>query len=95
MLDYNGNINLGTAKGTSVLELVNLSQMVSNKEVPYKFGPRRERDPDIVVASNDLAREVLKWEPKRCLEESVRTTFEAYDRRIGTRSSLIPAFAAS
>ena len=64
----NIQINLGTGKGTSVLELVRTFQKVNNVEVPYKFSARREGDVAFYVADNNLAKSFLKWLPKRNLE---------------------------
>ena len=64
----NIQINLGTGKGTSVLELVKTFQKVNNVAVPYKFSHRREGDVAIYVADNNLAKSFLKWLPKRNLE---------------------------
>ncbi len=64
----NIQINLGTGKGTSVLELVNTFQKVNNVKVPYKFSPRRKGDVAMSVAENNLAKSFLKWLPKRNIE---------------------------
>ena len=61
------NLNLGTAKGTSVLELINAFEKVNQVKVPYVFCPRRKGDSAITVADNSRAIETLKWFPKRNL----------------------------
>ena len=66
------NLNLGTGKGTSVLELINVFQKVNNIEIPFKFAPRRKGDYAISVADNSLAKKILDWEPKRNLEDMCR-----------------------
>lgn len=53
--------NLGTGKGTSVLELKNAFEKASGKEVPYKIAPRRPGDLATVYALPDKARDVLGW----------------------------------
>ena len=58
-------INLGTGKGTSVLELINTFQKVNGLKIPYRFVDRRPGDNPYVVADNSLAKSVLNWEPKR------------------------------
>ena len=58
-------INLGTGKGTSVLELVNTFELVNNLKINYVFAERRSGDIGIVFANADLAKDLLKWEPKR------------------------------
>ena len=60
----NIKLNLGTGKGTSVLELINIFKNVNHVDIPYIFDKRRVGDRDIVYADNSLAKEILKWEPK-------------------------------
>lgn len=73
-----GVINLGTSKGLSVRELVDLVKKVTGKDFKVVEGPRRAGDPAKLVASNARAREVLGWQPRRDVEEMVKTTFDAY-----------------
>ncbi len=63
------NLNIGTGKGTSVLELVNTFIEVNNCRVPFKFVDRREGDISFVVAENKLSISKLDWIPKRSLVE--------------------------
>ena len=56
--------NLGTGVGVSVKEIISAAEEVAGKTVPLKFGPRREGDPDSLVADPSLAKEVLGWEAK-------------------------------
>ena len=64
------NLNIGTGKGTSVLELVNIFKKVTNFDLPYEFVKRREGDCAYVVANNDLALKVLNWYPKKDIKEN-------------------------
>ena len=63
------NLNLGTSKGTSVLELLNTFIRINNIEVPYEFSDRRIGDYCTVIADNSKAVSVLDWTPKRNLEQ--------------------------
>jgi len=63
------SINLGTGKGTSVLELVKIFEKVTEKKINYSFLNKREGDVISYVASNDLALKILNWMPKYTLEE--------------------------
>ena len=63
------NLNLGTGNPTSVLELVETFQKINNVKVPYDFVNRREGDVDRIVADNNLAKEILNWEPKRKISD--------------------------
>lgn len=57
--------NLGSGSGFSVLEVLSAAQSVIGREVPHVFGPRREGDPAVLVASNKKAQELFGWQPRR------------------------------
>tara|TARA_Y200000002_G_scaffold365999_1_gene356527 strand:+ start:1531 stop:2568 length:1038 start_codon:yes stop_codon:yes gene_type:complete len=61
-------LNLGTGKGTSVLELLKEFEVVNNIDIPYEFSPRRRGDLACVIADNSRALELLDWEPKRTIK---------------------------
>ena len=61
-------LNLGTGKGTSVLELVKLFEEVNNVKVPYKFDERRVGDFPYVVADNSFAISKINFRPQRNLK---------------------------
>tara|TARA_B100000700_G_C14927569_1_gene800262 strand:- start:67 stop:1116 length:1050 start_codon:yes stop_codon:yes gene_type:complete len=63
------NLNLGTGKGTSVLELINTFQEVNNVKVPYIFSDRRIGDTSTLIANNTFATSILNWSPKRTLSD--------------------------
>ena len=58
-------LNIGTAIGTSVLELINVFKRVNNIDIPYQYSKRRTGDNGYVVANNKLAKTIFDWEPKR------------------------------
>lgn len=62
-------LNLGTGKGTSVLELIKIFEMVNNVQIPFSFAERRRGDNAFVVADNSLAKKTLKWLPERNVED--------------------------
>lgn len=55
-------INLGTGKGTSVLELVTAFSKVSEQNIAYQFVSRRAGDIASCYASADKARDLLGWQ---------------------------------
>jgi UDP-glucose 4-epimerase len=57
--------NLGTGVGVSVKQIISAVEEVTGKTVPVKYGPRREGDPDSLVADPSLARQLLGWEATR------------------------------
>jgi UDP-glucose 4-epimerase len=61
--------NLGTGKGTSVLELLHAFERVSGKNLPYRLMPRRAGDVPTCYADPAKANTVLGWKAKRSLED--------------------------
>ncbi len=69
-------INLGTEKGTSVLEIIKSVERVSGKKINYDFAPRRAGDPADVVATSAKALKVLGWQAKYTdIDEIVKTVW--------------------
>jgi len=66
-------VNLGTAKGASVKEIINMVESVSGAKVPHEFVERRPGDPSYLVSDNSKAKEVLGWTPKYDLRRTVET----------------------
>ena len=62
-------INLGTGKGTSVLELVTAFSEVSGEDIPYQFADRRAGDIASCYASADKARDLLGWQAKLSIND--------------------------
>ena len=65
-------LNLGTGNGDSVFELVKTFEKVNNIKIPYSIEERREGDVAKVVADSNLAKELLRWIPKRELSDMCR-----------------------
>ena len=57
-------INLGSGKGSSVLELVDAFTQVTGQNVPYQFVARRAGDIASCYASADKAKSLLGWQAK-------------------------------
>lgn len=55
--------NLGTGKGNSVKEIIDISEKITGKTIKKEYEARREGDPPILVASNSKVRNELGWEP--------------------------------
>lgn len=64
--------NLGTGKGTSVLEIVHAFEKVNHIKVPYKIVDRRTGDLASVYADASKAKKELHWEAKLTIEDMVR-----------------------
>jgi UDP-glucose-4-epimerase GalE len=60
-----GAINLGTGRGYSVREVIDVVSEVLGKQVPHTVGPRRAGDPPVLVADPSRAIAELGWQPTR------------------------------
>jgi UDP-glucose 4-epimerase len=58
-------INLGTAKGSTVLEVVMAAEKALNKKINFKYAPRRAGDSYALVTSNAKAKQILGWQPTK------------------------------
>ena len=69
-------INLGTNKGTSVLEIIKAAEKVSGRRINYNIAPRRAGDPATIIACYNKAQEVLHWHPQYTdIEKIIQTTW--------------------
>ena len=74
-------LNLGSATGFSVREVIAAAERVVGRPIPTAAGPRRPGDPPILVAANGRAGEVLGWTPRRgSLDEMIGSAW-AWRRR--------------
>ena len=62
-------INLGTATGSTVLEVVKTAEKSLNKVISYNFAGRRAGDSFALVTSNQKAKEILNWQPTKTLSD--------------------------
>jgi len=62
-------VNLGTGRGTSVLELVSTFARISNRQIPYRIIGRRLGDAAQSYAAVTHAEQVLGWKAKRQLTD--------------------------
>lgn len=67
--------NLGTGKGTSVLELVNMFEKVNQVKVNKKFTARRDGDIDACYASNEKAMKELGFRCEYTLEDMCKDSY--------------------
>lgn len=72
-----GIINLGSDRGFTVREVVDVVEKVTGKKVRHHVGARRPGDPAALIASSEKAERVLGWK-KICssLDEIVRSAYE-------------------
>ena len=66
-------INLGTGTGNSVLEVVNQVQKTIGQSISLQKTTARQGEYAKMIASIAKAKEILNWEPKRTIEDSVKS----------------------
>jgi UDP-glucose 4-epimerase len=72
-----GPINLGTAGGFSVRQIVAAVERVVGVPLPVRNEPRRPGDPPRLVADCDRARDLLGWSPSRStLDQMIGSAWE-------------------
>jgi UDP-glucose 4-epimerase len=64
--------NLGTGRGTSVLQMVEAFKKASGKDIPYVVADRRPGDVASCYAATDLAQAELGWSAKHSVEDMCR-----------------------
>ena len=67
--------NLGTGKGTSVLDLVKAFERVNGVKVPYKVTPRRPGDIATCYSDPHKAEAVLHWKTEKTVDDMCRDTW--------------------
>jgi UDP-glucose 4-epimerase len=68
--------NLGTGKGSSVLEVIQAFERVTNQKLNYQIVDRREGDVIQAYADTTKAREVLGWQTHLSLDEALKSSWD-------------------
>jgi len=79
--DQNLTVNLGTGKGYSVFEVLEMAQKISGRKLNYEVVGRRPGDPVVLIAGAQKAKELLGWQAEHSdLETIIRTMIPLYER---------------
>ncbi|MEE9190255.1 MAG: UDP-glucose 4-epimerase GalE [Candidatus Neomarinimicrobiota bacterium] len=74
-------VNLATGDGHSVLDVVNTTEKISGKKIPFKVVGRRMGDPAELTAISNLAEDVLGWTTRYSdLKTILQTTWDIYKK---------------
>lgn len=73
--------NLGNEQGYSVLEIIKCAEKITGKKVPYRFGPRRQGDPSVLIASSNKIKHDLSWKPRYSDLETIIETAWNWHRK--------------
>lgn len=72
-------VNLGTANGLSVKEIIAETERQLGRPIATKISPRRAGDPAVLYANSQKAKELLSWEAKFSdISNVIKTTLNAY-----------------
>lgn len=68
--------NLGINKGFSVLELINITELVTGQKVQFEVKDRRPGDPSRLIADSTKAQTELSWSPKHLdVKDMIESTY--------------------
>ena len=67
--------NLGTGRGTSVLEMVNAFESANDLKVPYQIQARRPGDVDACYADCSKANKELNWKAEKTVKEACKDSW--------------------
>jgi len=68
--------NVGTGKGSSVLEVIQSFEKVSGEKLNYKIVDRRQGDITTAYADTTKANQVLGWKAKSTLDEAMKSAWD-------------------
>jgi len=72
--------NVGTGQGTSVKQLIAMTESVTGRSLPHHITGRRAGDPAAVFADPTLMRAVLGWRATRDLREIISSAYRWHER---------------
>jgi len=73
--------NLGTGRGNSVLEIVNKVKEITGVDFPVERGEARKGEYAQIYADITKVKEILGWQPKRTIGDSVEALVKWYKNR--------------
>ena len=69
-----GAYNVGTGDGYSVREVIDMAKKITGIEIPVVDSPRREGDPDVLVAKVQRIETMLEWKARHSDLETIIST---------------------
>ncbi|WP_431274084.1 UDP-glucose 4-epimerase GalE [Variovorax ureilyticus] len=68
-------LNLGTGRGTSVLEMIAAFERVSSRKIPVEMADRRPGDVPVCYADVSRAEQLIGWKARRNVEDMCRDSW--------------------
>ena len=76
-------VNLGTGRGTSVLQIVHAFEKACGHEIPYRIAARRAGDIAECYAETDKAARLLHWHATKDIDDMCRDGWRFAKKRYG------------
>jgi UDP-glucose 4-epimerase len=76
-------VNIGTGRGTSVLEIVAAFERVTGHSLPYIIGPRRQGDVIEIYANATKGEQLLGWKSRLNIEDALKDAW-AWEQYLAT-----------
>jgi UDP-glucose 4-epimerase len=73
--------NVGTGKGSSVLEVIEIFEKTINQKLNWVFGPRREGDVEEIFANPAKIETILGWKSQLNLENAILDAWNWENKR--------------
>lgn len=75
--------NLGNGSGYSVKEVIETSERITGRKVPFEVAPRREGDPPQLIGSAEKAITELGWKPEFAkLDQIIETAWTFHQQEV-------------
>jgi len=75
-------INLGGGTGHSVQQVIDTTESLLSKELPYRYGPRRDGDSVKRFSNNQKAFDILGWRPQFSLTDMILDSYKWYNSQM-------------
>ena len=66
---------MGTGKGHSVKEIIEIVGEIAKRPVGYSYKPRRQGDPPKLVADINSAKNLLQYQPRHDIVSIIQTAY--------------------
>ncbi|MBS0504798.1 MAG: UDP-glucose 4-epimerase GalE [Proteobacteria bacterium] len=83
--DRSLTLNVGYGTGSTVLEVLDAVDRVTNMKIERRIEPRRAGDPPILVADNSAILATLPWRPRRADLDLIIADALAWERQLAER----------
>ncbi|MFH1972851.1 MAG: UDP-glucose 4-epimerase GalE [archaeon] len=75
-----GKFNVGTGKGNSVREVIDIAKQITAIDFPVIEEERRPGDPPELIASSDKLQSISSWKPKYNINDIIESAWEWHSK---------------